>query len=863
MVGEQRWKNWLGQLRSADWYRRNLSHRWVGVIGTTEPLEVRLLLTGRPILVQDIQSGSASGDPQFLTRAGDTVFFSADDGIHGRELWKTDGTAAGTVLVKDINPGSGSGAPFFFTALNNDFPLIVFQANDGLNGSELWRSDGTTAGTVPIKDIYPGATSSNPQQFAAVDGKVYFLAQEPSTGYEPWVTNGTLAGTLQLANIAVGTTDSSASGFTQAGGTVFFSARDSANGTELWRTDGTPGGTSLVKDIRPGANSSFPADLTEVDNELVFVAEDSVSGRELWTSDGTASGTQLVKDIASGATSSNPAYLTDLFGTSALFSAVNGSGRELWLTDGTPDGTSQVQDINFGPGSSNPGSFFPVLDLGAILFRANDGSHGAELWQLDSLLGGTQVRDINPGAAGSYPTGFAQVGKTIFFAASTAAQGRELWQTDGTKAGTILVRDVVAGATGSYPLGMLNLNGTLIYAAETPASGRELYAIPPTHVTIGNATVVEGNSGTRSLDFRVTLDRPTATPLTLYYNTFNGTATAGSDYIASSGSITFARGESSKTISIAVNGDTTVERDEILNVVVFDELPQGRPFDPHGAPVAGDGFDEPNVIFDRDLGVGKIINDDSVSLFIGNGSVTEGDTGTTVLNIPVRLPRPVDTTVSVDFTTADYTATVADGDYTATSGTLVFTPGTTVRFVQVTVKGDRTGEKDELVQVRLSGLSVAPGRAVSLGRANGIGQIRNDDPVTVSIGDASIVEGPAGATRYLRFDVTLSQAVDAAVAVTFTTANGTALAGSDYVAQSGRINFAKGATLRSIFIAITGDNTPEPNETLFVTLTGIAPAGRDVRFATNRGMGLILNDDGAASLRLDGLFGSGLADALV
>jgi ELWxxDGT repeat protein len=134
-----------------------------------------------PYLVKDIyQAGDSS--PSALTVVNGTLFFAADDVTHGVELWKSDGTAAGTVLVKDINPGAGDSDPNWLTNVNG---RLFFRADDGTNGSELWQSDGTAAGTVLVKDIHPAGDSS-PHNLTDVNGTLFFAADDGTTGIELW-----------------------------------------------------------------------------------------------------------------------------------------------------------------------------------------------------------------------------------------------------------------------------------------------------------------------------------------------------------------------------------------------------------------------------------------------------------------------------------------------------------------------------------------------------------------------------------------------------------------------------------------------------------------------------------------------------
>ena len=195
--------------------------------------------------------------PSELTRVSDTVFFAADDGNSGRELWKTDGTDAGTFRVADIFPGPGSSLPLP-AGFTNVAGTLFFVATDGISGLELWKSDGTPAGTVRVTDVAPGPLD-------AFDSQVF------------------LVGGPDLIDV---------------NGTLFFVATDGAGavGHELWKSDGTSSGTELVKDIVPGSESAFyiypqfgstplPAFFTNVNGTLFFVA--GVSGqRRLYESDG-------------------------------------------------------------------------------------------------------------------------------------------------------------------------------------------------------------------------------------------------------------------------------------------------------------------------------------------------------------------------------------------------------------------------------------------------------------------------------------------------------------------------------------------------------------------------------------------------
>jgi ELWxxDGT repeat protein len=613
--------------------------------------------TGGTVLVKDIRPGRDNSAPGWLTYAGNgTIFFTADDGSHGVELWKSDGTTAGTMLVKDINPGAaGSGAG----GLVNISGTIYFSATDGVNGAELWKSDGTDAGTVMVKDISTGSSgfpstpnSSSPTQLINNNGVLFFRATTTASGAELWKSDGTDAGTVQVTELYNNNNNGMANtAMAAVGGYVYFAGITSTGGTDVWRSDGT--NTTRVKDLASGATPSnfksaggrayytvsaagadfglwstdgtpptnviaattqgwtdvngtlffgsggtlytttggVPTALksglsmatntgpwTNAGGTLFFTANDgSGAGEELWKSNGTPDGTVMVKDVESGPTSSNPIGMTPYGpgGTSIIFGTFAGAttGGAIFRSDGTDPGTVFVKDINPATADSSPLLLTPfknwmyfvaseptysngtigelyrtdgteagtdiAVDLspgptGAavssprvfgnwLYFSGNDGSGiGKELWRTDGTSS-QLVKDINPGSANGNPLGGVVSGNFLYFIATTAAQGDELWRTDGVDAGTVRLTDITAGPGGSQvslmtDVGgtlyftafststtfaglwktdgftttqvvgntffssiatMLNVNGTLYISGTTPANGAELYKIAP------------------------------------------------------------------------------------------------------------------------------------------------------------------------------------------------------------------------------------------------------------------------------------------------------------------------------------------------------------------------------------------------
>src|SRR6266516_2611712 len=281
-------------------------------------------------------AGCGGGGAQ--SNAAPSTLFAANDGGGGIELWKTDGTANGTSLVKDINlvagnsfPGGSGLFPSEFVFFNGAWFCSV---DDGMSGTELWKSDGTPGGTVQVKDINSTSSgaSSSPRGFTVFNNALYFSADDGGNGRELWKTDGTPGGTRLVMDIAPGMglvggipgpLSSSPSGFTVFNNALYFSADDGVHGFELWKTDAA-GMTAQVMDINTtsaGANS-FPRGFTVFNNALYFAADDGTFGFELWTTDG--GGTALVKDINLNGDSS-PSGFT-VFNNALYFSADDGTG---------------------------------------------------------------------------------------------------------------------------------------------------------------------------------------------------------------------------------------------------------------------------------------------------------------------------------------------------------------------------------------------------------------------------------------------------------------------------------------------------------------------------------------------------------
>ncbi|HSF41173.1 MAG TPA: ELWxxDGT repeat protein [Thermoanaerobaculia bacterium] len=472
-----------------------------------------------PVLVRDVGQTpvAVSSSPKLEARLGDWIYFAASDPFHGEELWRTDGTADGTERVADLCPGPCGSSPYGITALAG---RLFFSADDGATGRELWVSDGTRAGTRRTRDVCPGSCGAVPARnetfsLAELSGEVFFAADDGISGRELWKTDGTRAGTVQVADIQPGTGTSNPGPLTSFAGAILFPANGPGLvGRELWTSDGTREGTRLFKDISQGFYGSSPVPVGVTGTHLLLKANFSALRQRLWTLNLAGSLQAIVPcyNVACGAVTvalfkdfvilgaseagSSVLWRVDLPSRNAtrlrtfpgpleqapprnfavianrvvLFAASDsGSGEELWATDGTPEGTRQVADLQPGPGSSSP-SGLTVLGDRAV-FAATTDATGRELWTSDGTPGGTRLlKDVAPEGSSS-PAGFAHLGGKLLFTASSAEAGAELWQTDGTEAGTGLLEDLAVDPGSSAPVGLTAWNGYLYFGARGSNDG--------------------------------------------------------------------------------------------------------------------------------------------------------------------------------------------------------------------------------------------------------------------------------------------------------------------------------------------------------------------------------------------------------
>jgi len=268
-------------------------------------------------LVMDLARTDSPFEHERLGVVGDTVFFPVGDGYFRNELWKTDGTAEGTVLVASFGL-EPLGGPHDLTLFHGE---LYFSAA-GPSGSQLFRTDGTGTGTVLVKDVWPWTLVPS--------GDALFFVVPSNVGRALWRSDGTAAGTHEVALFW------DVSSMVAVDGAVYLAATDGASGFELWRSDGTAAGTARVVDAWPGPTGGLvggPLFALPGTSLVFFPAADPVAGMELWVSNGSDGGTYRVADLRPGGASSSPADLAAAGGL-LFFSASDGvTAREPWVVD--------------------------------------------------------------------------------------------------------------------------------------------------------------------------------------------------------------------------------------------------------------------------------------------------------------------------------------------------------------------------------------------------------------------------------------------------------------------------------------------------------------------------------------------------
>jgi ELWxxDGT repeat protein len=444
-------------------------------------------------LVKDINPDGSS-NPSMEVEVDGIFYGRAEDGKHGRELWRSDGTASGTWMLKDIIPGDEGSEPFGFTPAGTLVYFLVYRDW----GTDLWRTDGTPGGTYSL--IWTPATP----WLHGVGSTLYFEYNDGIHGYELGKSDGTEDGTGLLKDIEVGVNSSNPRYLNEMNRTVYFTAtRRGVWG--IWKTDGTEYGTVLVKEFPAGKRGSPNFEESQViGNILYFPSYDSLYGSELWRTDGSENGTHMVKDINPGWNSSGPYYFQTANGV-LFFRANDGlHPTALWRSDGTVEGTVMLK--------AERASW--LRDVGGLLlFAMSDSSHGEELWRSDGTEEGTVLlKDVNPGIRGSSPEYLITVDRIMYFIDNSTTGVMGIWRSDGTEKGTVYVTNLPNGNEPDRTFWWNESSGNnLLLTAYDSVRGTELWrihSVVPSSISPGGYRLAQN------------YPNPFNTSTTIYYELF-------------------------------------------------------------------------------------------------------------------------------------------------------------------------------------------------------------------------------------------------------------------------------------------------------------------------------------------------------
>ncbi|MBN9518877.1 autotransporter-associated beta strand repeat-containing protein, partial [bacterium] len=536
-----------------------------------------------------------------------------------------------------------------------------------VTASGLTAFNGVVGGTTPLASLSTDAAGST-----TIAGDV------TTTGNQTFGDNTTLTGAATLAS---------------TGGDIAF---NQAIDGGFALTVNAAGGTTFVG----GVGGTTPlASLTVVTGTLAADAV-STSGGLSVTNTGTGSvtgviaGTTVTKSGAGTLTLSGASTYTGATLVNAGVLSITGSvtSNVTVGAGGTLGGTGTITGNVDGTGT-----FAPGLSPGVMTINGN------------FTPTGTVQFEVNPPAtaAGTNYDQYIVTGTVNLSGAALLFTGAAGAVADGLTV-TLISNDLLDPTVpGANPAdgATVTINGTDYVLAYNGGDGNDVVLVTPVDILVADTSVLEGSSGTATLTFTITLGVASSATVTVNYLTADGTATvADGDYVPTFGTLTFLPGETTKTVLVTVNGDTVNEADEtvLLNF---------------STPV--------NAVLSATQAVGTITNDDPLpTVSIGDATLPEGAVGPTPFTFTVTLSAASGQTVTVNYLTADGTATVADGDYAAAAGTLTFLPGETTKTVTVLVAGDAANEADETFTVTLS----SPTNA-TVATGTGTGTITNDDPV--------------------------------------------------------------------------------------------------------------------------------------
>jgi ELWxxDGT repeat protein len=448
-------------------------------------------------LLRDLEAGVGGSSPSGFTPLRDLVLFAAGTQSSGAEVWRTDGTAAGTQPI-DLLPGSGSGR--LRTELHALDDAVLFVGSDGARAG-LFATDGTLAGTRFVHDLRVGGQPAQWSHRVAVREGIGYLTLWDGAGQGVLLrTDGTPAGTSALRALS----GTSGPEIVAAGGRVFFAVLGASH--ELWSTDGTPAGTVRLASW----TASWPEALTAVGARVFFREPGAGLLSPLWVSDGTIGGTRAVSALP-------PVYVLSIAaraGEAIVLTSPIGGALDLWRSDGTT--ATHVAQLAPGSGSTIPafGAGYALAADDAVYVQLGGWRPSALLWRTDGTAAGT-AQFWPPGFRTQIYAGLTALGNRVLFGAVYGPGGEEPWVTTGTTAGTQQIADLASGDASSAPrwfalAANLVAGPAILFAADDGRSGAEPWILPAG--AIGVAALREIRPGCAAAGARPRLEADGGSP---------------------------------------------------------------------------------------------------------------------------------------------------------------------------------------------------------------------------------------------------------------------------------------------------------------------------------------------------------------
>ncbi|MCA9263627.1 MAG: hypothetical protein KDA60_07245 [Planctomycetales bacterium] len=505
-----------------------------------------------------------SSFPRELTQVGDVVFFSADNGLLGRELWRTEGMADSTRLVRDIYTGPLGSSPTELVAFGDS---LLFSAVDDTHGRELWISGGASDNTYLLADISPGPDAGDPHRFFEWNGLVYFVADDGNHGEELWVTDGTEPGTHLLRDVVPGSTSSDIDNFIVFGGELYFSAKDADNWYGLWKTDGTESGTKQVHGNLPVYDVS-PQLFVVRDDWLYFVQGETIMDDDPSEVNGpVAEGAAITNAFIRTDGDDIVTYTYDAFSLPVIMVLLRDG--IIGLTGVEHYTTTSLLYVGHNGSTSSLGIYTLIPTLQVVGGTAFFISRDLELWKTEGKAFESEiVRDINPGEPFSFPGSFYVAGDLLYFLATSADTGREVWVSNGTTEGTYLLGEATLGPGSSMPGEMLALGSQLLFAGTNDVYGTEIWTVDrPQSVSWDSwrKIVAEEDSTTVA---KLQRHGDPVGEVRVVVNVISGSASSADYSLPESFEFTLAEGQTELQIPIELVNDSLDEFSERFELVI-------------------------------------------------------------------------------------------------------------------------------------------------------------------------------------------------------------------------------------------------------------------------------------------------------